>query len=224
MATGAVAAIALIVLGVGGYFFLHRAPKLTEKDTIVISDFANSTGDAAFDDTLKQALTTELGQSPFLNMLSDQKLTETLRMMGRQPNERLTKEVAREICLRTASTAMLTGSIGQIGSHYNLVLNAVNCPTGDVLASVQTEIDDKNHVLSGLGQLGTQMREVKALNHLSRNMTDLLNRRRLPQRCAGNHYARGQGTGQRRRFLAVQARRRTGSKFCHCVARSRTCV
>jgi serine/threonine protein kinase/tetratricopeptide (TPR) repeat protein len=159
LATVAVAAVALIVLAVGAYFFVHRVPKLTEKDTIVISDFANSTGDAAFDDTLKQALATELGQSPFLNILSDQKLTDTLRMMGRQPNERLTKEVAREICLRTASTAMLTGSIGQIGSHYNLVLNVVNCPTGDVLASVQTEIDDKNHVLSGLGQLGTQMRE-----------------------------------------------------------------
>src|SRR5271156_4233748 len=81
LATVAVAAVALIVLGVGGYFFLHRAPKLTEKDTIVISDFANSTGDAAFDDTLKQALTTELGQSPFLNILSDQKVTDTLQMM-----------------------------------------------------------------------------------------------------------------------------------------------
>jgi tetratricopeptide (TPR) repeat protein len=154
-----VAAAALIALAVGGYFFLHRAPKLTAKDTIVISDFANSTGDAAFDDTLKQALTTELGQSPFLNILSDQKLTDTLRMMGRQPNDRLTKEVTRELCLRTASAAMLTGSIGQIGSHYNLVLNAVNCSTGDLLASVQTEINDKNHVLGGLGQLGTKMRE-----------------------------------------------------------------
>ena len=159
LATVAVAALALIVLAVGGYFFFHRAPKLTEKDTLVISDFANSTGDGAFDDTLKQALTTELGQSPFLNILSDQKLTDTLRMMGRQPNERLTKEVTREICLRTASAAMLTGSIGQIGSHYNLVLNAVNCATGDLIASVQTEIDDKNHVLGGLGQLATQMRE-----------------------------------------------------------------
>ncbi len=149
----------LIVLVAGGYFFFHRGPKLTEKDTIVISDFANSTGDAAFDDTLKQALTTELGQSPFLNILSDQKLADTLRMMGRQPNERLTKEVTREICQRTASAAMLTGSIAQIGSHYNLVLNAVNCSTGDLIASVQTEIDDKNHVLGGLGQLGTQLRQ-----------------------------------------------------------------
>jgi serine/threonine protein kinase/tetratricopeptide (TPR) repeat protein len=158
-AIAAFAVLALIVLAIGGYFFFHRGPKLTEKDTIVISDFANSTGDAAFDDTLKQALTTELGQSPFLNILSDQKLADTLRMMGRQPNERLTKEVTREICQRTASAAMLTGSIAQIGSHYNLVLNAVNCSTGDLIASVQTEIDDKNHVLGGLGQLGTQMRQ-----------------------------------------------------------------
>ena len=159
LATGAVAALALIALAFGGYLFLLRGPKLTEKDTIVISDFANSTGDAAFDDTLKQALTTELGQSPFLNILSDQKLTETLRMMGRQPNERLTKEVTREICQRTASAAMLTGSIAQIGTHYNLVLNAVNCATGDLIASAQTEVDDKNHVLGGLGQLGTKIRE-----------------------------------------------------------------
>jgi eukaryotic-like serine/threonine-protein kinase len=159
LATIAVAALALIVLAVGGYFFFHRGPKLTEKDTMVISDFANSTGDAAFDDTLKQALTTELGQSPFLNILSDQKVTDTLRMMGRQPNERLTKEVTREICQRTASAAMLTGSIAQIGSHYNLVLNAVNCSTGDLIASAQTEVEDKNHVLGGLGQLGTQLRE-----------------------------------------------------------------
>ncbi len=158
-ATAAIAALALIVLAIGGYFFFHRGPKLTEKDTIVISDFTNSTGDAAFDDTLKQALTTELGQSPFLNILSDQKVTDTLRMMGRQPNERLTKEVTREICQRTASEAMLTGSIAQVGSHYNLVLKAVNCSTGDLIASVQTEIDDKNHVLGGLGQLGTQMRQ-----------------------------------------------------------------
>ena len=158
-AIAAVAALALIVLAIGGYFFFHRGPKLTEKDRIVISDFTNSTGDAAFDDTLKQALTTELGQSPFLNILSDQKVTDTLRMMGRQPNERLTKEVTREICQRTASASMLTGSIAQIGSHYNLVLNALNCSTGDLIASAQTEVEDKNRVLGALGQLGTQLRE-----------------------------------------------------------------
>ena len=157
VSVGVLIAAALLVAGL--YWRAHGTKRLTEKDAIVIADFANSTGDAAFDDTLKQALTTELGQSPFLNILSDEKVTETLRMMGRQPNERLTKEVAREICIRTASTAMLTGSIGQIGSHYNLVLNAINCTSGDLIASVQTEIDDKNHVLGGLGQLGTRMRE-----------------------------------------------------------------
>ena len=154
------AIVVLVALIAGGLYWRSRqSVKLSEKDTIVISDFANGTGDSAFDDTLKQALTTELGQSPFLNILTDQKVTETLKMMGRQPNERLTKEVTREICQRTSSAAMLTGAIGQIGSHYNLVLNAVNCSTGDLLASVQTEIEDKNHVLSGLGQLGTRMRE-----------------------------------------------------------------
>jgi serine/threonine protein kinase/tetratricopeptide (TPR) repeat protein len=151
--------VVIVVVAGGVYWRSRQSAKLTEKDTIVISDFANSTGDAAFDDTLKQALTTELGQSPFLNILSDQKVTDTLKMMGRQPNERLSKDVTREICQRTASAAMLTGAIGQIGSHYNLVLNAVNCSTGDLLASVQTEIEDKNRVLSGLGQLGTRMRE-----------------------------------------------------------------
>ena len=159
LAAIAIAAVGVTVLTTGAYLFFHRAPKLTEKDTIVISDFANSTGDAAFDDTLKQALTTLLGQSPFLNILSDQKLAETLQMMGRQPNDRLTKEVTREVCQRSASAAMLTGSIAQIGSHYNMVLNAVNCATGDLIASAQTEVEDKNHVLGGLSQLGTQMRE-----------------------------------------------------------------
>jgi tetratricopeptide (TPR) repeat protein/predicted Ser/Thr protein kinase len=155
----AIGALVLAALATGAYFLFHRAPKLTEKDTIVISDFINSTGDTTFDDTLKQALTAQLGQSPFLNILSDEKVTETLKMMGRPPSERLTKEVAREICQRTTSTAMLTGSIGQVGNHYNLVMTAVNCATGDSLASVQTEVNDKDHVLSSLGQLGTQMRE-----------------------------------------------------------------
>src|SRR5581483_3882378 len=119
----------------------------------------NKTGDSAFDDTLKQALAAELGQSPFLNILSDQKVADTVKMMGRQPSEHLTKDVAREICQRTSSTAMLTGSIGQVGSHYNLVLNAFNCSTGDLLATSQTEMNDKDHVLSGLGKLGTDIRE-----------------------------------------------------------------
>ncbi len=153
---------ALVIAGaIGGglYWNSHRAPKLTDKDKVVIADFTNSTGDTSFDDTLKQALSVSLAQSPFLNIVSDQEVSETLKMMGRQPSDRLTREVAREICQRTSSKAMLAGSIGQVGSRYNLILGAVNCANGDSLASVQAEVPDKDHVLGQLGQLGTQMRE-----------------------------------------------------------------
>ena len=156
----AAAVVLLALVAVGLYYRWHSAgPKLTDKDTIVLADFDNKTGDAAFDDTLKQALAAELGQSPFLNILSDQKVADTLKMMGRPPGDRVKKDVAREICQRSTSTAMLTGSIGQVGSHYNLVLNAINCATGDILATSQADVNDKDHVLSGLGKLGTEMRE-----------------------------------------------------------------
>ena len=158
-----VAGVAAVVIagaiGGGLYWSSHRAPKLTDKDKVVIADFTNSTGDTSFDDTLKQALSVSLAQSPFLNIVSDQEVSETLKMMGRQPSDRLTREVAREICQRTSSTAMLAGSIGQVGSRYNLILGAVNCTNGDSLSSVQGEVADKDHVLAELGQLGTQMRE-----------------------------------------------------------------
>jgi eukaryotic-like serine/threonine-protein kinase len=155
----AAAGVLVLLLVIGGYFFFHRAPKLTEKDTIVIADFGNSTGDTAFDDTLKQALSVQLAQSPFLNILSDEKVNDTLHMMGRPPGDRLSKEVAREICQRTTSTAMLSGTIAQVGDRYSLVLKAVNCSTGDLLASVEAEASDKNHVLDALGKVATSMRE-----------------------------------------------------------------
>jgi len=159
IALPAVIVLALLVAGI--FYYRSRSPnsKLTDKDTIVLADFDNKTGDTAFDETLKQALAAELAQSPFLNILSDQKVGDTLKMMGRQPGEHITKEMAREICQRSSSTGMLTGSIGQVGSHYNLVLNAVNCTTGDLLATSQTEVNDKDHVLSGLDKLGTEIRE-----------------------------------------------------------------
>src|SRR5262249_45236086 len=126
---------------------------------IVLSDFDNRTGDTAFDDTLKQALAAGLAQSPFLNILSEQKVGDTLKMMGKQPGDRLTRDVAREICQRNASTAMLNGSIGQIGSHYNLIVHAVNCASGDLLATSQAEVTDKDHVLGGLDKVGTELRQ-----------------------------------------------------------------
>ena len=156
---GIAAVVIAGAIGGGFYWSSHRAPKLTDKDKVVIADFTNSTGDNSFDDTLKQALSVSLAQSPFLNIVSDEEVSETLKMMGRQPGDRVSREVAREICQRTSSTAMLAGSIGQVGSRYNLVLGAVNCANGDSLASVQAEVADKDHVLGELGQLGTQMRE-----------------------------------------------------------------
>jgi serine/threonine protein kinase/tetratricopeptide (TPR) repeat protein len=155
---GAAVLVAALVAG-GLYLRSRRAAPLTEKDNIVLADFSNSTGDTTFDDTLKQALSVQLGQSPFLNILSDEKVNETLHLMGRPPGDRLTKDVTREICQRTGSTAMLLGSIAQVGDRYELVLKALNCPTGDTLASAETEAGDKNHVLDALGKVGISMRE-----------------------------------------------------------------
>ncbi len=155
----AAAGLVVLLVVAGGYFYFHRAPKLTEKDAIVIADFSNSTGDTTFDDSLKQALSVQLAQSPYLNILSDEKVNDTLKLMGRPAGDRLTKEVAREICQRTTSTAMLSGSIAQVGDRYELVLKAVNCATGDSLASTEAEASDKNHVLDALGKVATSMRE-----------------------------------------------------------------
>jgi eukaryotic-like serine/threonine-protein kinase len=156
-----VAAVVIIVAALAGglYYRFHQSKALTDKDTIVLADFANSTGDTTFDDTLKEALSVQLGQSPFLNILSDQKVNETLRLMGRSPGDRLPKDVTREICQRTASTAMLLGSIAQVGDRYELVLKALNCANGDTLASAESEATDKNHVLDSLGKMGVSMRE-----------------------------------------------------------------
>jgi eukaryotic-like serine/threonine-protein kinase len=154
----AVAAVAVAVLAAGFYFYLHRAPKLTEKDTIVLADFANTSGDPIFDDTLKQALATQLAQSPFLNILSDQRVSETLRMMGRPPGDRITVDTAREICQRTGSTAVLAGSIASLGSQYVIGLNALNCASGDSLDREEMQASRKEDVLTILGKVATSIR------------------------------------------------------------------
>jgi eukaryotic-like serine/threonine-protein kinase len=152
------AAAIVLMLAVGSYFYFHRAPKLTEKDTIVLADFTNSTGDAVFDDSLRQALAAQLAESPFLNILSDTKMRATLQLMGQQPDARLTEQISRELCQRTASKAVLAGSISQVGSRYNVVLNTLNCSTGDTLASASGDADSKDHVLDTLGKVGSAMR------------------------------------------------------------------
>jgi len=135
-----------------------KAAPLTEKDTVVLADFDNKTGDPVFDDALKQALAVELGQSPFLNVLSDRKVSETLQMMGRAANQRITADVGRELCLRTGSKAVLGGTISSLGSHYLVDLNAVACSTGDTLAKEQAEATGKEDVLKALGQASSSLR------------------------------------------------------------------
>src|SRR5437870_7128525 len=155
------AAVLLVaaLVAVSLYFFRSRSAKpLTEKDTIVLTDFANSTGDAVFDDALKQALAVDLEQSPFLNVLSDRKMGETLRLMGRPPNERVTRDVAQEICLRTGSKALLAGSISRLGSQYIVGLQAVNCGNGDTLAKEQGEASSKEEVVKALGKVASSLR------------------------------------------------------------------
>ena len=131
--------------------------RLTEKDTIVLADFDNKTGDAVFDDTLKQGLSVQLEQSPFLDLISDRKVNETLKLMGRPAGDRLTPEVTREVCQRTGSKAMLTGSIAGLGSQYVIGLKAVNCNTGDVLAEAQEQAAGKEAVLKALDSCGGQL-------------------------------------------------------------------
>src|SRR5262249_52641111 len=131
---------------------------LTGKDSILLADFVNTTGDSVFDGTLKQALAVQLEQSPYLNLLPESRIHEALRFMGRGPDERLTNDVAREICLRENVKAMLTGSIASLGSHYVLTLTAVNAASGDVLAREEVESDSKEQVLKSLDKAASSLR------------------------------------------------------------------
>ena len=156
----ATAAVMLAAGIVGGLLWRARqARRLTDKDTIVLADFNNTTADPVFDDTLKQGLRVQLEQSPFLYILSDQKVNEELQLMGRPKDELLTQDLAREVCQRVGSKAILSGSISGLGTHYVIGLNALNCATGDVLGSEQVEADSREHVLKALGESATQMRK-----------------------------------------------------------------
>jgi eukaryotic-like serine/threonine-protein kinase len=157
-AAGAMALVVGLVVG-GWLFFAHEAHALTDKDTIVLADFSNTTGDAVFDETLKQGLAVELAQSPFLSVLSDQKISDTLKLMGRSLGERFTPEIARDLCQRAGSKAYLSGSIASLGSEYVLGLKAVNCRTGDTLAQEQVQAPAKEKVLAALDRAGANLRE-----------------------------------------------------------------
>ena len=152
-----VAVITSIVVG-GFYYRSHANKPLTDKDTIVLADFANSTGDPVFDDTLKTALSVSLNQSPFLNVLSENKVTSTLKLMTRPADTRLTPDVAREVCQREASKAYIAGSIASLGNQYVLGLKVVNCQSGDVLAQEQATANGKEKVLDALGTAASKLR------------------------------------------------------------------
>jgi eukaryotic-like serine/threonine-protein kinase len=152
------AGVLAIVVAVGVFLYLHRATALTEKDALVLADFDNKTGDPVFDETLKQALAVDLGQSPFLNILSERRVTATLRMMGHSLDQPFTGEAARELCQRVGSKAMLAGSISNLGNEYIIGLNAINCSTGDTLVAEQARASGKGEVLKSLDNSASAIR------------------------------------------------------------------
>jgi len=154
------AAAVIVALVAGGlYWRTHQRPKLTERDTILVADFMNTTGDTVFDGALKQALTVQLLQSPFLNILPEQRVRDTLKLMGRPTDDLVNKSVGREICQRASVKAMLAGSIAKLGNQYVIGLDALNCQSGDLLASEQVQAESKEAVLKALGNAASSMRE-----------------------------------------------------------------
>jgi predicted Ser/Thr protein kinase len=172
----AAATIVIVGLAVGGWlFFSRKAHALTDKDTIVLADFTNMTGDTVFDGTLRQGLSVQLEQSPFLSIVSEQQIQQTLRMMDQKPDVKLTAQITREICQRTTSAAFLEGSIAQIGTQYVLILKAVDCSSGESLTSTEAQANDKSHVLDALGKAASEMRSKlgESLSTLQRYNTPL---------------------------------------------------
>src|SRR5579862_3419691 len=156
---GAIAAVVGLAAVAGGLLFTRRTSALTEKDSILLTEFVNTTGDPVFDGTLKQALATQLEQSPFLNIVPESQIQKALQYMGRPSGERITSEVGREICQRENIKAMMTGSIAGLGSHYVVQLKAVNTQTGDAIATEQVEVENKEQVLKGMDRAATQIRQ-----------------------------------------------------------------
>ncbi len=168
-------AAVVLALAVAGYFYVHRAPKLTDRDTLVLADFANTTGDPVFDGTLRRGLAVELEQSPFLSLVSDQRVQGTLGLMSQPADARLTPELARDVCVRTASAAVLEGSIAMLGSQYVLGLRAKNCRTGEVLDDELVQAAKKEEVLNAVSQIARRFRTRagEALSTVEKHATPL---------------------------------------------------
>jgi eukaryotic-like serine/threonine-protein kinase len=146
------------VLAGGVYWRSHLAPKLTDQDTLVLADFKNTTGDPIFDDTLKQAISVQLGQSPFLNILSDARARATLKLMAKPAGTKVTPDIARDLCQRAGAKAYVAGAIGSLGTQYVIGLDAINCKTGDPVVQEQVTAENKEHVLRALGEAVTNLR------------------------------------------------------------------
>jgi DNA-binding winged helix-turn-helix (wHTH) protein len=153
-------ALAAIAMAISGSWFSSERPyPLTEQDTIILADFANDTGDPVFDGTLRQGLSVQLAQSPFLSVLPDKQIRQTLLMMKQPSDTKLTSDAATEVCRRNNSTALVSGSIAQIGTQYSLMLRAEDCFRGKVIASAEAGATDKSHVLDALGKASTSLRK-----------------------------------------------------------------
>ena len=154
----AAVAVVIVAAAVAAFFYRRSSRSLTEKDSILLTDFVNTTGDAVFDGTLKQALAVQLEQSPYLNVFPQERVRDTLRFMGRSPDERLTPDLARDVCQREGIKAVLNGAISTIGTQYVVDVNAVNCLTGDSLAREQVQADKKEQVLGAVGKAASNLR------------------------------------------------------------------
>jgi tetratricopeptide (TPR) repeat protein len=204
------AAAIFAIAAVSGYFVLHPASKLvnartlTDSDTIVLADFANTTGDPVFDGTLRQGLAFQLEQSPFLKIMDDEQVQQSLRLMSLAPGTRITNEIAHDICVRDAAAATIDGSIASLGKSYVVTLQAIACQDGATLAREQIQADDKEHVLNAVGTAATAMR---AKLGESRSSIQKLNRP-LEQATTGSlealqSYTAGSAELTRGRFLAA---------------------
>jgi tetratricopeptide (TPR) repeat protein len=151
--------LAIVIVALGVHYYPRRAAALSAKDTILLADFANRTGDPVFDETLRQGLAVQLEQSPFLSLVSERRIQQTLRLMGQSPEKSLSPEIARELCQRVGSVAAMDGSITSLGQQYVLELRAVNCRTGDTLAREEATAEGKERVLKALSQAAGRMRE-----------------------------------------------------------------
>ena len=202
------AAVAVLVLAAGAVFFLQRrmqAKPLTDKDVLVLANFANTTGDPVFDGTLRQAVAIQLEQSPFLKIMDDEQVQQNLRLMSLPPGARITDQIAHDICVRDAAAGTIEGSIASLGKSYVVTLQAITCPGGATLAREQTQADDKEHVLNAVGTAATAMR---AKLGESRSSIQKLNRP-LEQATTGSlealqNYTEGKVVLTQGRFLAAR--------------------